>query len=116
MRNYIVCSLFILFLFACKSKKKVIEIPKMKLIMWDMVTADALVQQQFALDSIIDSTKKNVGYYNKIFALNNVSKEEYFDSYNYYTQHPNEMKILLDSLAAFGVRMRDSATNKKFNK
>lgn len=84
--------------------------------MWDMVTADALVQQQFALDSITNSTKKNIAYYNKIFALNNVSKDEYYDSYNYYTQHPNEMKILLDSLSAFGIRLRDSTNNKKVSK
>jgi hypothetical protein len=79
--------------------------------MWDMITADAWMKQQFPIDSIVDSTKRNIALYNKVFSLNKISKEDYYASYNYYKAHPNEMKILLDSVAAFGIRKRDTLTN-----
>jgi len=70
-----------------------------------------LDEKQFPTDSIIDSTQKNLALYNKIFQLHNISKDEYYTSYDYYKNHPNEMKILLDSVAAFGTRRRDTLNN-----
>ncbi len=98
-------------MFACNQKKKAIAIPQMKLVMWDVITADEWMRKQSIADTIIDSTKKNIALYNKIFALHKITKEEYYSSYDYYKNHPNEMKILLDSLAAFGTRKRDTLTN-----
>jgi hypothetical protein len=83
----------------------------MKLVMWDVITADEWMRKQFSTDSIIDSTKKNIALYNKIYALHKITKEDYYSSYYYYKNHPNEMKTLLDSLAAFGTRKRDTLTN-----
>jgi hypothetical protein len=101
----------IVFFCSCNRKEQVIAIPQMKLVMWDVITADEWMRKQFSTDTIIDSTKKNIALYNKIFALHKITKEEYYNSYNYYKNHPNEMKTLLDSLAAFGTRKRDTLNN-----
>lgn len=101
----------ILLLYACNEKKRLITIPQMKLVMWDVITADEWMKKQILSDTIIDSSKRNIALYNKIFSLHKITKEDYYSSYDYYKNHPNEMKILLDSLAAFGTRKRDTLTN-----
>lgn len=111
MKIIVIYLVLLVALFSCHKKEKVIAIPQMKFVMWDMITADAWIKHQFPSDTIIDSTKKNIALYNKIFVLNKISKETYFNSYNYYKAHPNEMKILLDSVAAYGARKRDTLTN-----
>jgi hypothetical protein len=111
MRKLVLSCCCIVVLYACNQKQKVIAIPQMKLVMWDVITADEWMKRQFPTDTIVDSTKKNIALYNKIFSLYKLTKEDYYSSYDYYKNHPNEMKILLDSLAAFGTRKRDTLTN-----
>ena len=111
MRNLIYILIFSTLLFACNGKSKVIAIPKMKFIMWDIVNADEWMKLAVAKDSSITIKKENIALYNKIFTLHKITKDEFYNSYNYYETHPNEMKILLDSIAAFGIRKRDTLTN-----
>lgn len=95
----------------CKSKPKAIKIPQMKLIVWDMLTADEWMKLAVSKDALVQFKKENIRYYNKIFALHKVSKEDFYSSFTFYQTHPNEMKILLDSLVAYGIRKRDTLTN-----
>ncbi|MFY7963276.1 MAG: DUF4296 domain-containing protein [Chitinophagaceae bacterium] len=110
MKIFVIYLSLSIILFSCNKKEKVIPIQQMKFVMWDMITADAWMLKQFPSDTIIDSTQKNIALYNKIFSINKITKDAYYTSYNYYLSHPNEMKILLDSVSAYGVRKRDSIT------
>jgi hypothetical protein len=78
--------------------------------MWDMITADEWMKLAVAKDSTIPLKKENISQYNKIFSLHKISKDEFFNSYTFYKTHPNQMKILLDSLTAFSIRKRDTLT------
>lgn len=103
----------ILFLgYGCTSNDKIIEPQKMKLVMWDMITADEYNKLIVAKDSSFVIQKHNISLYNNIFALHKISKQQFYNSYQYYQSHPNEMKILLDSIAAFGIKKRDSSANR----
>ena len=98
-------------LIACNSNKQLLPIQKMKVVMWDMVNADEWMKLAAVKDSTIILKKENIALYNKVFALHKISKDEFYTSYSYYQNHPNEMKILLDSIAAYGVKQRDTLTN-----
>lgn len=79
--------------------------------MWDIVNADEWIKIAAIKDSTIVLKKENIALYNKIFALHKITKDEFYSSYNYYENHPNEMKILLDSISAYGIKKRDTLTN-----
>jgi hypothetical protein len=74
---------------------------KMQAILWDMMRAD-----QFLADYVLnrDSSKKketeSLKYYAKIFALHQVSKEDFEESFSFYRARPALMKTMMDSIAA----------------
>ena len=111
MRNLIYILVSSLIFFACKNDHKLLPIPQMKFVMWDIINADEWMKLAAVKDYTILLKKENISLYNKIFTLHKISKEDFYNSYNYYETHPNDMKILLDSLAAFGKRNRDTLTN-----
>ena len=98
-------------LIACSGHNKPLPIQKMKVVMWDVVNADEWMKFASIKDSTIAIKKENIALYNKIFALHKITKDEFYSSYNYYENHPNEMKILLDSISAYGIKKRDTLTN-----
>jgi uncharacterized protein YcfL len=111
MRKLIFILFTSLLFFACKPAKKIIPIPEMKLVMWDMISAEEWMKIVASTDSTININKKNISLYNKVFNLHHISKEDFFDSYHYYQSNPNDMKILMDSLTTFGTRTKDTIAN-----
>lgn len=94
---------------ACSSPNEipddVIGINEMKPIMWDMLRAGSLAQNV----SGIDTAKLRdiaTGNYQQIFKLYGITKEEFYESYQYYIEHPDKQKILLDSVVAYANRNR----------
>lgn len=92
-------------------QQKAIPPQKMKLILWDMVNADEFAKIKLQQNALVFSKKENLSLYNKVFSLHQVSKDEFYESFSYYQSHPVEMKTLLDSLAAYGIKKRDSLNN-----
>lgn len=79
--------------------------------MWDMMNAgqyiSAYVLTKDSLDKIGESTK----VYGQVLQLHAVSKEEFEKSYTYYRDHPELMKVILDSLSK-----KQTYTVEKFQK
>jgi hypothetical protein len=103
--------IFFVIFFSCKTKVKVLPINKMKVVMWDITSADEWMKISNSKDSTQLLKKQNISLYNKIFALHQTTKEEFYNSYNYYQNNPNEMKALLDSLMNYGTKKRDTIVN-----
>jgi hypothetical protein len=94
---------------ACKSPNKipddVIGINKMKLIVWDMMRAGALAENNYP--KINDTLKlKTTKLFQQVFAIYGISKDEFYKSYRYYEEHPDKNKILMDSVSAYANRQR----------
>lgn len=108
---WIIIGLFIVFAVSCKSKSaSVIPIKEMKFIMWDMLSADSWYTELSAKDTMARIRKENLNLYQKVFDIHKTDKEQFYASYRYYSSHPDEMKILMDSVNAYGTRLRDSIT------
>lgn len=72
---------------------------KMEAVMWDMMQADEFVKGFIIpYDSLANDTTASIYIYKKVFQLNNISKEEYEKSFEYYKVHTLLMKEVLDSL------------------
>lgn len=94
---------------SCKSsadKKKPLVLNTMKLIMWDMLKADEWYIRKTVKDSTLKNKKENIRLYEQVFALHNITRNQFYTSYKYYEAHPVEFKILLDSVDAFAHRER----------
>jgi hypothetical protein len=94
---------------ACRgnSNEQLLDINEMKVIVWDMLKADELYTVQQAKDSTLRIQKKNLEYYEKIFAYHKISRFTFYKSFTYYEAHPLEMKELLDSIDQYATRERN---------
>ncbi|MEJ7737369.1 MAG: DUF4296 domain-containing protein [Chitinophagaceae bacterium] len=99
-----------LFAMACTGKRidnsKIIPRQEMIKILWDIMLVD-----EFAVDFIHRDTAKDVEkerkiLYLQVFDLHNVSREQFSSSFKFYSAHPQDMKMIFDSLNARGARER----------
>lgn len=70
-----------------------------------MLRAGALSQNLYKTDSVMFK-KETLENYQKVLDVYGLSKDDFFKSYNYYLQHPDKNKILLDSLQTYSNNQR----------
>ena len=95
------------FLFcACKETipSGIIKPQKMQEILWDVLRVDAFSHELVKKDSAKVLADEQAKLTKKIFLIHNISEEQFQKSYSYYTQHPDKMKMILDSLNAQQIR------------
>lgn len=98
MKKILSFAVIIAFLLAgCNQSGKKIPANEMKAIMWDMVCADEL----YAEDSLVRIKKDNFRLYEQVFAAHKISKEAFYSSLHYYQSHPDDLKLLMDSLQTY---------------
>lgn len=112
MRAILSCLLVVcLVLVACSKKPKANEplaINDMKTILWDIENADVWFSQIPMADSIHKTRQMNIQLYEQVFASHNITKQQFYNSYQYYQTRPDKMKILIDSVVAYGERVKAS--------
>jgi hypothetical protein len=93
-------------LMACKGEEKPLGIDQMKVIVWDLICSE-----QYALginnDSILKPDQRTIETFRRTFVQDKVSKEQFYSSFRYYNGHPDQQKILFDSVIAYGTRQRE---------
>ena len=77
---------------------------KMQAVLWDIIQAESYTTLFITKDSLKNAPVENAGLQQKIFAVHNISREEFYNSYDYYTGHAELMRALLDSITAKGER------------
>ena len=106
----------LIFLSACNKKMPLLELPKMQAVMWDIIQLEAYAQLITAPDTIKMTAKKNALLQQKIFSLHGISKEQYYKSYEFYSVHPEIMRIILDSITTKADRNRGKMMEKRYGK
>jgi hypothetical protein len=89
------------------SIEQVIEVNQMKVIVWDMLKADELYAAQQVKDITFRIQKKNLIYYENIFAYHKISRSTFYKAFSDYEAHPLQMKELLDSVDQYASRERN---------
>jgi hypothetical protein len=111
---FILASLY--FFSACTKKIPILEPAKMQAVMWDVIQLEAYSQLIVAPDSMKMNPKKNALLQQKIFSLHGVSKDQYYKSYEYYSAHPEMMRIIFDSITTKADRNRGKMMEKRYGK
>ena len=90
------------FFSSCKESTPsgIIKPKKMQEVLWDVLRADALSQQLVKSDSAKSLADESVKLTKKAFLIHNISEEQFEKSYTYYTNHPDIMRTMLDSINA----------------
>ncbi len=109
MKPYLICFTVMCMLVACttedkKIPKEVMPVNKMKIIMWDMIQAGNYADLLKERDTSIK--KINTAYMAEVLKMHNISKGDFFKSFDFYVAHPKLNKELFDSLNAYGQRTR----------
>jgi len=89
------------------SAKKLLVLDTMKVVMWDMLKADEWHIRRIQKDSTLRAKKENIRLYEQVFAIHGITRDQFYNSFKYYESHPNECKVLFDSVEAFGTRERE---------
>lgn len=100
--------IFTVCILSCKSSvpEDVLPPKKMQAVLWDVMQADEMAEYYSAKDSTFRSLSKHAGYYQKIFSIHKISKDDFTKSLAYYENHPVRFKPILDSLQSFGERLQ----------
>ena len=92
---------------SCRSEKQregILPEKKMRVVLWDMTRADQfLTDFVFSRDTSLNKLDESLKMYNRIFAIHQVTKEEFRQSFQYYREHPDLLKSLLDSVSNINV-------------
>lgn len=86
----------------------------MKVVMWDMMKADELYLRISAKDTTAARRKENIRLYEQVFAVHRITKKQFDRSYHFYAAHPDQFKLLLDSLDTYALRERTKQFEKKY--
>ncbi len=73
---------------------------KMQLVMWDMIRAEVYTEQFMKKDSSKNIPMENLQLQNAIFSIHQVTRSQYYKSYDYYISHTDLIRVVLDSMSA----------------
>jgi len=114
MKIALICiySALTIFIFSCNRKNKKIEVlpfDTIKVVMWDILNAEEFNNILIIKDSTLKKTKSNLKLYQQVFFIHHLSKEQFYYSYQFYEQHPDQFKVLMDSVSTYGSRQRETS-------
>ena len=98
-------------LVSCNDKNKlpsgILKPEKMQAVLWDIMRADAFTTNFIKKDSSKNDAEENIKLQKKVFALHQVSSENFYKSYDYYKTNTNLFKSILDSMITNANRTRN---------
>ncbi len=102
--------LLVVCLAGCENKdglpSGVLNSDQMQSVLWDVVQAESFTTQFIKKDSTKNLQLENAKLQQKIFSIHNITKSDFYKSYDYYTRHVALMTVLLDSISAKAERNR----------
>lgn len=99
-------------LFSCGAKEKlpagVLQPAKMQAVLWDVIRADVFTNEFIKKDSTKNAVAENLKLQQQAFAIHKVSREDFYESYDYYKAHSAAFKKIMDSMVLKAERDRYS--------
>ena len=109
----VIILLFVAVFSACSEKPSGLLKPEqMQPIILDLVKVDESVNDEKIKDSTLDAKTKRLTLYQQVFNLHKTERDAFFTSYKYYEAHPDQLKLIMDSIQAQILRKRTEDTQK----
>lgn len=78
--------------------KDILKPEKMQAVYWDYLRADIFANEYITRDSSLDDSLENARLQLQVFKLHNITKQDFYKSYEYYLNHRDLMKDMLDTM------------------
>ncbi len=114
LRTRVMISLLslVIVLIACSDKNRVpgkyLQPAKMQAVLWDMMLADRFANQYISKDTAVVIEEEMFRMYAEIFALHNITEEDFRASMKYYISRPDQLKQIYDALHNERIRIREA--------
>ena len=118
MRNGLIFLSIVFFMYSCggkNSRGNILPTARMQEVMWDMFLADAFTQKYLKKDSSKAELTNNASLQQKIFQLHKITREDFYTSYAYYNNHPDIMRVMLDSITVRAERERSGLMQQRYS-
>ena len=102
MKSLVILSISCFFLFACDTPKLLPE-SKMKVLVWSLLK-DSYDSATSSFKFAGKFTDEDLAPMEQVFKQNNVSRQDFYYTFENYQQDPGKLKILMDSVIAYGGR------------
>lgn len=92
---------FLIFLFSCSTDgvpEGILKPEKMQAVFWDYIRADVYANEYLRLDSTKNVMVESARLQEQVFNLHKVSRQEFYESYEYYLRHQEKLKTVLDTM------------------
>lgn len=106
---YLLLLLMTIAIFSCRGKNanlKALPFDTMKVVILDLMNAEQWNNFIIVKDTLLRNSKNNLKLYQQVFLVHHINKEQFYNSYQYYEEHPDKMKTLLDSLSTYSERQK----------
>ena len=118
MRFFMTILLAVIFITACTDKKSipsgVLPQPRMEKVLWDMIVADRYATQFIMRDTTKkDITQETFRLYSQVFAINDITREEFVKSYKFYMTRPDLSKVIFDTILQRANRLKEESYKPK---
>jgi len=104
--------------FSCTNKddlpEGVLKPEKMQAVFWDFIRADVYTTEFLKNDSTKNAKVENLKLQDKLFKLHNTTREQFYKSYTWYSNHKELMTTMLDTMIAR--KEREKSTIKSITK
>jgi hypothetical protein len=99
--KYTLLALFLLIFLSCSKSKVpdgILKPEKMQAVFWDYIRADVFANEYVRRDTAKNPEVENMKMQQQVFQLHKVTRKEFYDSYEYYLQHQDLMKGMMDTM------------------
>ncbi len=79
---------------------------KMKLVLFDVLRAQEYATLKYGNDTIAVNTNLPI-MLQQVFDIHKISKDDFYNSFRYYEDHPDENQVLIDSLDSYTKKKRE---------
>ena len=102
--KYLIPVVLLTLIFSCSGKNDlpsgILQPQKMQEVFWDYIRADVYTTNFIKRDSLTIPAVENLKLQNSIFKIHHITKEEFYKSYIYYSNHKELMTTMIDSMIA----------------
>ncbi len=98
MKKLLLLSCILLACSNAEKANKLIDMKTMQTVVWQLMQVDEYYTRISVVDSTWKADKKNVEFYQQIFDLNKVDRNDFYHTIEYLQKHPIEFKKLMDSV------------------